>query len=129
MREKHSACPLLGCSHPRAGCGLHPQHGARRGLLTRDSHRDASLPFSFSLKSIAFTSPVGLGCGSVLNVNGEVEMDASIMNGKDLSSGAVSAVRCVANPIRLARLVMEKVCDQRPVPTAPSLLPVATTGV
>uniref|UniRef100_A0A8D1SIT7 Isoaspartyl peptidase/L-asparaginase n=1 Tax=Sus scrofa TaxID=9823 RepID=A0A8D1SIT7_PIG len=48
------------------------------------------------------------GHGSVLNENGEVEMDASIMNGKDLSAGAVSAVRCVANPIKLARLVMEK---------------------
>ncbi|XP_014648378.1 PREDICTED: isoaspartyl peptidase/L-asparaginase [Ceratotherium simum simum] len=48
------------------------------------------------------------GCGSVLNANGEVEMDASIMNGKDLSAGAVSAVRCIANPIKLARLVMEK---------------------
>ncbi|XP_036982524.2 isoaspartyl peptidase/L-asparaginase [Artibeus jamaicensis] len=48
------------------------------------------------------------GCGSVLNVNGEVEMDASIMSGKDLSSGAVSAIRCIANPIKLARLVMEK---------------------
>ncbi|CAK6433455.1 unnamed protein product [Pipistrellus nathusii] len=48
------------------------------------------------------------GCGSVLNANGDVEMDASIMSGRDLSSGAVSAVRCIANPIRLARLVMEK---------------------
>ncbi|XP_053418263.1 isoaspartyl peptidase/L-asparaginase [Nycticebus coucang] len=48
------------------------------------------------------------GCGSVLNTNGEVEMDASIMEGKDLSAGAVSAVRCIANPIKLARLVMEK---------------------
>ncbi|ELW52039.1 isoaspartyl peptidase/L-asparaginase isoform X1 [Tupaia chinensis] len=48
------------------------------------------------------------GRGSVLNVNGEVEMDASIMDGKDLSTGAVSAVRCIANPIKLARLVMEK---------------------
>lgn len=48
------------------------------------------------------------GCGSVLNTNGEVEMDASIMSGKDLSSGAVSAVQCIANPIKLARLVMEK---------------------
>ncbi|CAN0333283.1 unnamed protein product [Rangifer tarandus platyrhynchus] len=48
------------------------------------------------------------GCGSVLNENGEVEMDASIMNGKDLSAGAVSAVRCIANPIKLARLVMDK---------------------
>ncbi|XP_006875068.1 PREDICTED: isoaspartyl peptidase/L-asparaginase [Chrysochloris asiatica] len=48
------------------------------------------------------------GCGSVLNVNGDVEMDASIMNGRDLSTGAVSAVRCIANPIKLARLVMEE---------------------
>ncbi|XP_049635709.1 isoaspartyl peptidase/L-asparaginase [Suncus etruscus] len=48
------------------------------------------------------------GCGSVLNTYGDVEMDASIMDGKDLSAGAVSAVRCIANPIKLARLVMEK---------------------
>lgn len=48
------------------------------------------------------------GCGSVLNARGDVEMDASIMSGKDLSSGAVAAVRGIANPIRLARLVMEK---------------------
>ncbi|XP_039327430.1 isoaspartyl peptidase/L-asparaginase isoform X2 [Saimiri boliviensis] len=48
------------------------------------------------------------GCGSILNTNGEVEMDASIMEGKDLSTGAVSAVRGIANPIKLARLVKEK---------------------
>nr|XP_020641521.1 isoaspartyl peptidase/L-asparaginase isoform X2 [Pogona vitticeps] len=48
------------------------------------------------------------GCGSVLNEKGEVEMDAIIMDGKNLSSGAVSAVKCIANPIKLARLVMEK---------------------
>lgn len=41
-------------------------------------------------------------------------MDASIMNGKDLSAGAVSAVRCIANPIKLARLVMDKVCGTKP---------------
>lgn len=52
---------------------------------------------------------ISLGHGSVLNEEGDVEMDAIIMNGKDLSSGAVSAVRCIANPIKLARLVMEKV--------------------
>ncbi|XP_069829588.1 isoaspartyl peptidase/L-asparaginase [Dendropsophus ebraccatus] len=48
------------------------------------------------------------GHGSVLNEEGDVEMDAIIMDGKDLTSGAVSAVRCIANPIKLARLVMEK---------------------
>lgn len=48
------------------------------------------------------------GKGSALNSRGEVEMDASIMSGKDLQAGAVSMVRTVKNPIRLARLVMEK---------------------
>ncbi|XP_036116963.1 isoaspartyl peptidase/L-asparaginase-like [Molossus molossus] len=48
------------------------------------------------------------GHGAVLNAEGTVEMDASIMDGRDLSSGAVCAARCIANPIQLARLVMEK---------------------
>ncbi|XP_040905393.1 isoaspartyl peptidase/L-asparaginase [Toxotes jaculatrix] len=48
------------------------------------------------------------GCGSVLNAKGEVEMDAIVMDGKTLGSGAVSAVRNIANPVQLARLVMDK---------------------
>ncbi|KAM7385076.1 hypothetical protein PAMP_001174 [Pampus punctatissimus] len=48
------------------------------------------------------------GCGSVLNVKGEVEMDAIVMEGKTLASGAVCAVRNIANPIQLARLVMDR---------------------
>lgn len=45
----------------------------------------------------------------MLNIKGEVEMDAIVMDGKTLGSGAVSAVRNIANPIQLARLVMDKV--------------------
>ncbi|XP_027714579.1 isoaspartyl peptidase/L-asparaginase [Vombatus ursinus] len=48
------------------------------------------------------------GNGSVLNEDGQIEMDASIMEGKSLCTGAVSAVKSIANPIKLARLVMEK---------------------
>ncbi|XP_029031631.1 isoaspartyl peptidase/L-asparaginase isoform X2 [Betta splendens] len=48
------------------------------------------------------------GIGSVLNVRGDIEMDALVMDGKTLASGAVSAVRNIANPTQLARLVMEK---------------------
>lgn len=47
------------------------------------------------------------GTGSVLSLTGEVEMDASIMTSR-LEFGAVAAVRNIRNPIRLARLVMEK---------------------
>jgi beta-aspartyl-peptidase (threonine type) len=45
--------------------------------------------------------------GSYLTANAEIEMDASIMNGKDLSAGSVGMVQNIQNPIKLARLVME----------------------
>ncbi|MEM1645813.1 MAG: isoaspartyl peptidase/L-asparaginase [Ignisphaera sp.] len=48
------------------------------------------------------------GVGSVLNVLGEVEMDAGIMDGKILRAAGVAAVTRVKHPIELARLVMEK---------------------
>jgi beta-aspartyl-peptidase (threonine type) len=47
------------------------------------------------------------GRGSALNNKGEVEMDACIMNGKNLLAGAVSMVKNVKNPITLARYVLE----------------------
>jgi beta-aspartyl-peptidase (threonine type) len=47
------------------------------------------------------------GTGSALNLKGEAEMDASIMTNK-LGFGAVAAIKNVKNPIKVARLVMEK---------------------
>jgi beta-aspartyl-peptidase (threonine type) len=48
------------------------------------------------------------GRGSVFTNEGKNEMDASIMDGKTLRAGAVAFVKNVVNPIKLARLVMEK---------------------
>ena len=48
------------------------------------------------------------GRGSVFTHDGKNEMDASIMDGKNLTAGAIAFVRNVKNPIKLARLVMEK---------------------
>jgi beta-aspartyl-peptidase (threonine type) len=48
------------------------------------------------------------GCGSVLTANGEHELDASVMDGRDLRAGSVTGVRHVRNPVRLARLVMDR---------------------
>jgi beta-aspartyl-peptidase (threonine type) len=48
------------------------------------------------------------GKGAVFTNNGTHEMDASIMNGKDLMAGAIAGVQGVKNPIALARAVMEQ---------------------
>ncbi len=48
------------------------------------------------------------GTGSVLNVRGYREMDAGIMDGSTMDIGAVAAIRYPRNPIRLAKLVLEK---------------------
>jgi beta-aspartyl-peptidase (threonine type) len=47
------------------------------------------------------------GLGSCLTVDKQIEMDASIMKGKDISVGSVGMVQNIQNPIKLARLVME----------------------
>ncbi len=48
------------------------------------------------------------GRGSVLNADGAIYCDASVMDGRGLSAGAVAGVRRVRNPVLLARLVMEQ---------------------
>lgn len=47
------------------------------------------------------------GTGSTLNSRGEVEMDAAIMEARELRAGAVAAVAGIKNPIKLARRVLE----------------------
>ncbi len=46
------------------------------------------------------------GRGSFLNAEGEAELDAIIMDGRDLNLGAVASVRRIRHPITLARLIM-----------------------
>lgn len=48
------------------------------------------------------------GRGAVFTNEGKNEMDASIMNGKDLSAGAVAGITNIKNPVSLAKAVMEK---------------------
>lgn len=48
------------------------------------------------------------GKGSSLTFAGTVEMDAAIMDGRNLSAGAVALLHNVKNPVQVARLVMEK---------------------
>nr|XP_061804999.1 uncharacterized protein LOC133596243 [Nerophis lumbriciformis] len=48
------------------------------------------------------------GKGSVFNIEGKNEMEATIVDGNQLRSGAVACVKSVKNPIKAARCVMEK---------------------
>ncbi|WP_160153969.1 isoaspartyl peptidase/L-asparaginase family protein [Microbulbifer sp. ALW1] len=47
------------------------------------------------------------GKGAVFTYEGTHELDASIMDGRDRQAGAVAGVQHIANPINLARMVME----------------------
>ncbi len=46
------------------------------------------------------------GRGSVFASDGSQEMDASIMEGKELRAGAVAAIKNIRNPVKLAHAVM-----------------------
>jgi L-asparaginase / beta-aspartyl-peptidase len=48
------------------------------------------------------------GTGAALTAAGDVELDASIMDGASLRCGAVAVVKDVRNPVGLARAVMER---------------------
>jgi beta-aspartyl-peptidase (threonine type) len=49
----------------------------------------------------------GVGTGGIPNVLGQVELDASVMDGRTLAAGAVAAVKGYRHPIEIARKVME----------------------
>ncbi|XP_056421777.1 isoaspartyl peptidase/L-asparaginase-like [Hyla sarda] len=48
------------------------------------------------------------GHGAVLNADGDVELDAIIMDGTNLAVGAVSCIKSIANPVMFARTIMEQ---------------------
>ncbi len=48
------------------------------------------------------------GKGSTLNLAGKVETDAAIMDGKFIRGAGVALLRDIKNPIKVARLVMDK---------------------
>lgn len=54
------------------------------------------------------TGVFNAGRGSHLNAEGEVELDAIIMDGETLNAGSVASVMNILHPISLARKVMEK---------------------
>jgi L-asparaginase / beta-aspartyl-peptidase len=86
-----------------AGC----REACATGLVILDRGGTAIDAVEAAVRSLEDNPNFNAGRGAVLNAEGQIEMDAAIMNG-DLSAGAVGCVRRVANPITLARRVMER---------------------
>jgi beta-aspartyl-peptidase (threonine type) len=61
-----------------------------------------------TIRSLENSGDFDAGRGAYYARDGVPELDAAIMDGKTLNAGAVAAVKRIANPISLARLVMEK---------------------
>ncbi len=71
---------------------------------------EASDPVDAVVEAVSVMEDSGVlnaGVGSVLNLRGEREMDAGVMDGRSMKAGAVALVRYPRNPVRLARHVME----------------------
>ncbi len=60
-----------------------------------------------AVKVLEDSSNFNAGKGSVLTHNEMVEMDASVMDGRNQAAGAVAGIRHIKNPIELARDVMK----------------------
>lgn len=76
-----------------------------RLLLEGGSALDA---VQMAVESLENNPLYNAGTGSTLNRVGEIQMDASIMEGSSLAAGAVAAIDRIRNPIRLARKVLDR---------------------
>ena len=104
--------------HGGAGVRRADRPGARHRAVLREAldagyellRRNASSLAAVAAAAVVLEdSPLfNAGRGSSFNSDGEVEMDASIMDGATLRAGAVAAVQRIRNPILAARAVMEK---------------------
>jgi len=72
------------------------------------SHGGSSLDAVVAAVRVLEDDPLfNAGRGAVLAADGTHELDAAVMDGRDLRAGAVTGLRHVRNPVELARLVME----------------------
>lgn len=88
-------------------------HGALKKALQIGYHKliagDSSIEVVEETIRFLEDSPLfNAGCGSVLTQIGTIELDAAIMDGNSLEAGCVAGLAKIANPISLARFVLER---------------------
>ncbi|WP_369061888.1 isoaspartyl peptidase/L-asparaginase family protein [Caulobacter sp. 73W] len=96
----------------RQGCLMAVEAGAR--ILAEGG--SAIVAAQAAVRVLEDDPVFNAGRGSVSNADGDIECDAAIMDGSDLSVGAVAAVRRIRNPIDAAVALLDDeavllVCD------------------
>ena len=76
-------------------------------LLERSSNKAVD-SVEAAVASMEDSGVFDAGVGSYLTIDKTVEMDASIMDGRDISAGSVGMAMGIKNPIKLARKIMER---------------------
>lgn len=87
----------------REGC----LSAARAGWQVLDEGGSALDAVERAVRELEGSGIFGAGRGSALNEDGEIELDAGMMDGAALDVGSVASVRGVPHPITLARRVLE----------------------
>ncbi len=78
------------------------------GYEALENGKSAVDAVEIAVKTMEDSPLFNAGKGSVFTADETHEMDASIMEGKELNAGAVSLISGIKNPISLARDVMDK---------------------
>jgi L-asparaginase / beta-aspartyl-peptidase len=100
--------------HGGAGAPRLAEHAGRQGAVERALDagweamgRGALEAVQAAVSHMEDEPMLNAGIGASLNLDGDVELDAGLMEGTTLRAGAVGAVRDVRHPVDLARAVME----------------------
>lgn len=95
---------------------------AEMGLCTLERGGSALDAVEAAIWILEETNLFTAGLGASKNRDGEIELDAMIMDGNRLQSGAVMAVQNIAHPISLARYVLERTSSSQIVGTGANRL-------
>jgi len=100
--------------HGGAGAPSEAEHAARQAAVARALEagwaamgRGVLEAVQAAVRHLEDEPLLNAGIGASLNLDGDVELDAGLMEGTTFRAGAVGAVRDVRHPIDLARAVME----------------------
>ncbi len=91
--------------HP--GCERGCREAARAGLAVLAAGGSALDAVQAAVRALEDDPEFNAGTGAVLTRDGSVEVDASIMDGASRRIGAVAAVPDLANPVAVARAVLD----------------------